>query len=309
MDNNEFLSVNENEIFLDYKIEKYIGKGAFSNVFKVKNLKTKHKYALKIGRISKRFQKSYENEIIYFKKLNKFDNKNLIKLIDFFKIKNRYFLVFVLENKNLYSYMRTYNDDGIPIKIVNNFTFQIINGLKCLKKINLIHADLKPENIIVSKDETTIKIIDLGSSLYESENKYHNYIQTRYYRSPEILIGLPISYKIDIWSLGCIIYEMIRGYPLFKAKNYKDLLLYQVNLLGIPEDNIIEKSQYGKEYFKKKDNNFMLKNYYDYRKMYFEPKKRYIEKYILPENQNVFNILLNCLKWKPEERFDLEALE
>jgi dual specificity tyrosine-phosphorylation-regulated kinase 2/3/4 len=89
-----------------------------------------------------------------------------------------------------------------------------------LKKLRVLHCDLKPENILFAsdnKDETEIKIIDFGSSCFVG-NQLYTYVQSRYYRAPEILLGLQhYDFQVDIWSLGCIIAEMYCGHPIFPA--------------------------------------------------------------------------------------------
>ena len=305
MNSEEYLKVSNNEIYDNYQIIKLIGKGAFSQVYKVLETKDKVEYALKIGRISSRFQKSYKNEIELLQLLNRQNNPNIIKMIYNFKLNNRFFLVFEIYGNNLYKLFSKYNHKGLNLETIKTFTNQLINGLKLLKKLNIIHADLKPENILVSDNEKNIKIIDFGSSFKEKKSCFYNYIQTRYYRSPEVLMGLEITHNIDIWSLGCIIYEMIRGYPLFKAKNFQDLFLYHVHLLGIPDKKIILDSQYGNKYFMKDDKNYKLIRLHDSKKLYYEPKTREIERHITNENKELFDILLKCIQWVPKNRLNV----
>ena len=94
-----------------------------------------------------------------------------------------------------------------------------MQGLLFLKKYNIIHCDLKPENILLKQqNKTGIKIIDLGSGCYEQEQIY-TYIQSRFYRAPEIVFGIPYTSAIDMWSLGCIIVELYQGFPLFPGED------------------------------------------------------------------------------------------
>jgi dual specificity tyrosine-phosphorylation-regulated kinase 2/3/4 len=93
----------------------------------------------------------------------------------------------------------------LSLDLILRFTIQILQGLLFLKKYSIIHCDLKPENILLKhKNKTGIKIIDIGSGCYEEEQMY-TYIQSRYYRAPEIILGIPYTTAIDMWSLGCII--------------------------------------------------------------------------------------------------------
>jgi dual specificity tyrosine-phosphorylation-regulated kinase 2/3/4 len=309
MSKEEYLKVSTNDIFNNYQVVKAIGKGAFSQVFKVNELNIKNSFALKIGRISNRFQKSYQNEIKILKILNTKNNENIIRMIESFKFNDRYFLVFEIYGNNLFNFFSKFNHNGLDLTIIKSFINQIINGLKLLKSLNIIHGDLKPENILISDCGKNLKIIDFGSSFYEKKGKYLNYIQTRYYRSPDVLLGLEITCSIDLWSFGCIVYEMLRGYPLFKAKNYQDLFLYHTHLLGIPNISLIEKSQYGNEYFYKKGKNYTLKKNYDSKNFFFDPNTRDIDRHKNKENQLIFDVIKKCLQWDPSSRLNIQKFK
>lgn len=84
-----------------------------------------------------------------------------------------------------------------------------------MRRHQLIHCDLKPENILlVQPQRSAIKVIDFGSSCFVDERMY-TYVQSRFYRSPEVILGLPYGCEIDMWSFGCILAELYMGYPLF----------------------------------------------------------------------------------------------
>lgn len=83
--------------------------------------------------------------------------------------------------------------------------------LKLLRKVKIVHCDLKPENILLkSANKSAIKVIDFGSSCFEHERIY-TYIQSRFYRSPEVILGIPYDMAIDMWSFGCILAELYTG--------------------------------------------------------------------------------------------------
>lgn len=88
---------------------------------------------------------------------------------------------------------------------------------------------------------STIKLIDFGSSCISSKRSY-TYIQSRFYRSPEVLLGLKYTHKIDIWSLGCVLVELHTGEPLFGGKDQLDQMFRIVTLLGLPPIEMIESS-------------------------------------------------------------------
>jgi dual specificity tyrosine-phosphorylation-regulated kinase 2/3/4 len=104
----------------------------------------------------------------------------------------------------------------------------------------IIHCDIKPENILLRQhNKTGVKLIDFGSSCFEDE-KLYTYIQSRFYRSPEIILGLPYSTQIDMWSFGCLLCELYAGYPLFSGDSEQDQLLSIMEVLGVPDRHLIE---------------------------------------------------------------------
>lgn len=116
-------------------------------------------------------------------------------------------------------------------------------------ELNIIHCDLKPENILLCNPKrSAIKIIDFGSSCQLGQRIYQ-YIQSRFYRSPEVLLGIPYDMSIDMWSLGCILIEMHTGEPLFSGVNEFDQMMKIVEVLGVPPRHILEQAPKWRKYF------------------------------------------------------------
>ena len=114
---------------------------------------------------------------------------------------------------------------------------------------NIIHCDLKPENILMKKiDKSGIKIIDFGCGCFKNE-KIYTYIQSRFYRAPEIVLSIPYTAAIDMWSFGCIIYELFAGTPLFAAEDEKDHMAYMMEIKGIPPRSVLVRSERRKVFF------------------------------------------------------------
>jgi len=100
----------------------------------------------------------------------------------------------------------------------------MVQGLKYLKTKGIIHCDLKPENVLFTDDSfTQVKLIDFGASCEDCKSGF-SYVQSRFYRAPEILLGNRYDQGVDMWSLGCIIYELVCGAPLFPANDENELL-------------------------------------------------------------------------------------
>jgi serine/threonine protein kinase len=125
--------------------------------------------------------------------------------------------------------------EGLSMSWIKHYAIQILQGLMATHKSNIIHCDLKPENLMFVADmkrpNYRIKIIDYGSSCYTNE-KFYSYIQSRFYRAPEVILGMPYSNKIDIWSFGCILVELYLGLPIFPGNSMYDQLKKITNILG-----------------------------------------------------------------------------
>lgn len=93
------------------------------------------------------------------------------------------------------------------------------------QQLGLIHADLKPENIMLVdpvRQPYRVKVIDFGSASHVSKAVCNTYLQSRYYRAPEIILGLPFCEAIDMWSLGCVVAELFLGWPLYPGSSEYD---------------------------------------------------------------------------------------
>ena len=277
VDKENRLIINPNAI-LDkkYTIQKFIGKGTFSNVYHAKHVEFPHEnYAIKVTLDKPRYQKCANRELnlytklttdeIYKKVKSKINDEsksgnqkssiqrdltclhpNLIHLIDSFQIETESLskilcFVFSKAETNLYQVIKKNNFCGLHVKDIYNISISLLSGLEFLTKHNIVHLDLKPENIVIFRDKQPynyVKIIDIGSAenldtIKENRFKYEH-IQTRYYRSPESILLLDITPRTDLWSFGCIIYEIIMGHPLFVSKCQTDLLKKILNYVAIP---------------------------------------------------------------------------
>lgn len=143
---------------------------------------------------------------------------------------------------------------GISLKLIGKFTHQLLMTLAYLSckergEERIIHCDLKPENILlVNSKKSKIKVIDLGSACF-AHQKVYTYIQSRFYRAAEVILGVGYNAAIDVWSLGCICFELSSGTPLFDGPDEHDQIIRYVDLLGIPPSYMIERSKKGTKFF------------------------------------------------------------
>jgi len=218
-----------------YQVHGKLGKGAFGDVYHCTDHKRNLQVAMKVVRNERRFHKQCKIEVSILELFNmhsKDTNSNyVINILKVFTYRDNVFLVFPNFGIDLYNY---YKKNTIDEEDVKCFGKQIARGLEFIHAHDIIHMDLKPENILIR--DKHLKIIDFGSSMVVDKDKeyFKNYIQSRYYRSPEVVFDLPITTMIDIWSYGCILYELVTKKPLFPARSCFDLGIFYIHVLGYP---------------------------------------------------------------------------
>ncbi|GAP89185.1 putative dual specificity protein kinase YAK1 [Rosellinia necatrix] len=278
-----------------YLILDVLGQGTFGQVVKCQNLKTQEVVAVKVikNRTAYFNQSMMEVSVLDLvnTKLDKNDDHHLLRLKDTFIHRQHLCLVFELLSVNLYELIKQNQFRGLSTTLVRVFAQQLLNGLALLNKARLIHCDLKPENILLKNLESPIiKIIDFGSACDERQTVY-TYIQSRFYRSPEVLLGLPYSSAIDMWSLGCIVVELFLGLPLFPGSSEYNQVSRIVEMLGNPPNWMIEVGKQAGDFFEKRQDEYGRKSYHlksmeQYsreRGTKEQPSKKYFQANTLPE--------------------------
>ncbi|KAG8708131.1 U4/U6 small nuclear ribonucleoprotein prp4 [Ceratobasidium sp. 395] len=238
-----------------YQVFSTLGKGMFSAVVRARVMdeSPNREVAIKIIRSQESMYKAGQKEIGILNKLAQADpddRKHLIRLERTFEHRGHLCLVFESLSMNLRDVIKKFGKDvGLNIRAVRAYAHQLFLGLSLLKKTNVMHADIKPDNILVSENKTVIKICDLGSASDVSENDITPYLVSRFYRAPEIILGLPYDAAIDIWSIGCTLYELFTGKILFPGRTNNQMLLHMMELKGRFNTKMIRKAQFGSTYF------------------------------------------------------------
>ncbi|KAH8272494.1 hypothetical protein KR044_011786, partial [Drosophila immigrans] len=210
-----------------YEMLKIIGKGSFGQVIKAYDHKTHEHVALKIVRNEKRFHRQAQEEIRilhHLRRHDKYNTMNIIHMFDYFTFRNHTCITFELLSINLYELIKKNGFKGFSLQLVRKFAHSLLQCLDALHKNEIIHCDMKPENVLLKQQgRSGIKVIDFGSSCFESQRVY-TYIQSRFYRAPEVILGAKYGRAIDMWSLGCILAELLSGHALFPGENESDQL-------------------------------------------------------------------------------------
>ena len=153
---------------------------------------------------------------------DKEDTKNIVRILASHLFRSHLVLVFELLSINLYQFLKHSEFKGVSLALVRRFAIQLLVALSHMKENSVVHCDLKPENILLCKqNKSGIKVVDLGSGTLEKD-QYYTYIQSRYYRAPEVILGIRYTSAIDMWSLGCILFELYGGKPLFAGEDEID---------------------------------------------------------------------------------------
>ena len=208
---------------------------------KTRSADTYVQVCLKIINNSKEFFDQSLDEIRLLHLLNSRGNpdaQHFVRMYHFFYHREHTFIVTELLSDNLYEYGKYVRDHRLPayytVPRLRSIARQILTALSFCHSMNLVHCDLKPENILfVSHSRCIIKVIDFGSSCFLSDH-LSSYVQSRSYRAPEVILGADYDGRIDVWSLGAILVELVTQQVLFQSETAAEMLARIVAVCGKP---------------------------------------------------------------------------
>ncbi|XP_065909386.1 mitogen-activated protein kinase 14-like [Dysidea avara] len=263
------LSENETvwEVPVKYQNLAHIGTGAFGDVCSAYDAEFNAKVALK--KLSRPFQSPTHAKRAYreIKLLKMIDHENVICLLDVFTSNYGYddfddiYLVSQLMESDLSEVIRT---QKLTDEHVQFLIYQILRGLKYLHSAGIVHRDLKLSNIAVNED-CDLRILDFGLAR-AMDKEMTGYVTTRWYRAPEIILSwMKYDSKVDMWSVGCIVAELLTGQVLFKGNDHIDQLHRIMQLLGKPDAKLLEKiTPDARKYVESIREEYMKRNFSDY---------------------------------------------
>lgn len=301
-DKGDFRVVLGDHIDYRYEVVSLLGKGSFGQVCKCFDHKDKEFVAIKIIRNKKRFHKQGLIEVRILEHMNekdRLDRCNIVKIKNHIFFRGHLCIVFELLSMNLYEFIKTHNFQRINLSFVARFAVQILISLQFSSSLGIIHCDLKPENILLKNpNKSGIKIIDFGSSCYENQ-RFYNYIQSRFYRAPEIILGIPYTCSIDMWSFACILIEIHIGQPIFPGKNEQEQLLRIMEVLGEPPLEILAQSTRKKNFFDSQGKPRIVPNSRGKMRL---PGTRFLQDIISSEDGLFLDFVKAILVWDPKTR-------
>ncbi|XP_027225993.1 serine/threonine-protein kinase PRP4 homolog isoform X1 [Penaeus vannamei] len=237
-----------------YTVYGYTGQGVFSNVVRGRDAaRAGQDVAIKIIRNNEIMHKTGKRELNILKTLNDADpddKYHCLRLYRHFFHKNHLCMVFEPLSMSLREVLKKYGKDvGLHVKAVRSYTHQLFCALKLLRKCNILHADIKPDNILVNEKKLVLKLCDFGSASKVTENEITPYLVARFYRAPEIILGMTYDFGIDLWSAACTIYELYTGKIMFPGKTNNQMLKLFMDLKGKMPNKVIRKGAFKDQHF------------------------------------------------------------
>ncbi|KAG2180831.1 hypothetical protein INT43_008410 [Umbelopsis isabellina] len=303
----DYRVINQDHLAYRYEILEIMGKGSFGQVLKCFDHRTGNILAIKIIRNKKRFHAQALVEVKILEKLMKWDlddKHNNVRMTHHFYFRNHLCIAFECLSINLYEFIKSNDFKGFSLSLIRRFCIQLLNSLALLYQHKVVHCDLKPEVNVLLKHpaKSYIKVIDFGSSCMENE-KVYTYIQSRFYRSPEVILGMTYNTAIDMWSLGCILAELFTGYPLFPGENEQDQLACIMEVQGVPDKYLVDKSTRKKLFFDSYSNPRIVPNSKGKKR---RPGSKTLAQALKCTDDLFLDFVSRCLEWDAEKRLNPE---
>ncbi|XP_037884877.1 serine/threonine-protein kinase STE20 isoform X7 [Glossina fuscipes] len=316
-----------------YKIMATLGEGTFGRVVKVKDMERDYCMALKIIKNVEKYREAAKLEINALEKIAQKDpncEHLCVKMIDWFDYHGHMCIVFEMLGLSVFDFLRENNYEPYPLEQVRHMAYQLCYSVKFLHDNRLTHTDLKPENILFVDSEytthynhkinrevrrvknTDVRLIDFGSATFDHEH-HSTIVSTRHYRAPEVILELGWSQPCDVWSIGCILFELYLGITLFQTHDNREHLAMMERILGqIPYRMARNHALYSKTKTK----------YFYHGKLDWDEKSsagRYVRDHCKPlfryqmsdseDHCELFDLIKKMLDYEPSQRVTLgEAL-
>lgn len=240
-----------------YEVIASHGKGVFSSVVRAKDLKAGkgelEEVAIKIIRNNETMYKAGQEELIILKKLvgaDPEDKRHCVRFLSSFKYRNHLCLVFESLHMNLREVLKKFGRNiGLKLTAVRAYAKQLFIALKHLKNCGVLHCDIKPDNMLVNEAKNVLKLCDFGNAMFAGKNEITPYLVSRFYRAPEIILGLPYDHAMDIWSVGCCLFELYLGKVLFPGPSNNDMLRLHMELKGPFPKKMLRKGGFTDQHF------------------------------------------------------------
>jgi len=226
-----------------FEVAGVIGEGAYGVVLRCRNRETHKELAIKKFRDSDGDEATKKTAVREVKILRMLRQDNIVHLHEAFRRNGKLYLVFELMPKNLLEVLQE-QPGGLPLPLAYSYVSQLVLAVEWCHSHHVVHRDIKPDNILIDPQRRLLKLCDFGFARLLPATPMHSisattqhepmtdYVATRWYRSPELLVGLPYRFEVDVWAIGCIMGELVAGKPLFPGSSDVDQLNVIGNVIG-----------------------------------------------------------------------------
>ncbi|XP_019698901.1 dual specificity protein kinase CLK2 [Harpegnathos saltator] len=312
-----------------YKVLATLGEGTFGKVVKVKDQQMDHVMALKIIKNVEKYREAAKLEINALEKIALKDPEGqhlCVKMLDWFNYHGHMCIAFEMLGLSVFDFLRDNSYQPYPLEHVRHMGYQLCYAVKFLHDNKLTHTDLKPENILfVDSDydstynskklflfkrrdvrrvkRTDIRLIDFGSATFDHEH-HSTIVSTRHYRAPEVILELGWSQPCDVWSIGCILFELYLGITLFQTHDNREHLAMMERILGTIPHRMARKTKTKYFYHGKLD--------WDDKSSagrYVRDNCKPLHRYMLSddeEHRQLFDLVQRMLEYEPSQRITLK---
>ncbi|DAZ97155.1 TPA: hypothetical protein N0F65_004769 [Lagenidium giganteum] len=336
----DYLVVQQDHLAYRYEVLFPLGSGSFGQVLCCLDHQTQTKVAVKIIRNRKKYKEQSMIEIQLLTHLHRAcstgatsapapTNRYIVKMKENFVFRNHLCLTFDLLGLNLYDYLKIRYFQGLSVASIRRIAIQLLESLAFLRTQHIIHCDLKPENVLIQAPLATLNsaaacaayadlpiesicLIDFGSSCFDRATLY-TYIQSRFYRSPEVILGHAYGIEIDMWSFGCILVELFTGHPIFAGENEAEQVACIMEFFGPPPTAFLLKCKRRKQFFDEEEINSTTRSatfqplpFVNSRGRKRVPSSRNFKTVLRCEDDAFVNFLKRCFTWEPALRMSPE---
>ena len=239
-----------------YKVLGSYGKGVFSTVVRCLDIRSAtagYEVAIKVQRNNEMMRRAGEKEIAILSQLSSNDperKRHCIVFLGQFDHEDHLCMVFEAMHQNLRTALKQHGHRrGIQLAAVQTYARQMLVALRYLERLNIMHADLKPDNIVVNDKYNLLKICDFGSASSGDDNEITQYLVSRFYRAPEVMMGLQYGCPIDMWAAAVSIYELYTGKILFQGSSNNMMLKLIQEVKGKMPHKLIRKGVFAELHF------------------------------------------------------------
>ncbi|KAG6959801.1 hypothetical protein JG688_00009922 [Phytophthora aleatoria] len=318
----DYLVLIGDHLAFRYEVLSALGQGSFGQVVCCLDHRTGKQVAVKIIRNRRKYRDQALVEVKLLTQLQRAsdENSHVVRMEEFFQFRDHVCIAFEVLGMNLYDFLKMRHFRGLPMTSVRTIGKQLAQSLAFLKQEQIIHCDLKPENILLDASTVNgdtgivdnVTLIDFGSSCLEGAPMF-TYIQSRFYRSPEVLLGHTYSGAIDMWSFACILVELHTGHPIFAGENEREQFACIVEVLDVPPVELVRESKRRLNFFDEVANpadihavDYVPKPFVNSRGRRRSPGSRSLISAVKSDDPEFLAFLAKCFVWDPSQRLTPE---